>query len=419
MLPTPITTAYLLAEDDSSLELDRKVLRRLGIINMIFFASGRKALDQLQLSASTATAANGPVSSTRVDILIIAERLDDMTGLQFLSHVRASSPNATIPALFLVNNAESTVALAPKASGSCAVLARPYSPEQAQEALHQSAMAEYRAAPLVLPPSFINSFAVRRNRSADTPILRRGEKPKAAAPGETALREGVKALQRGDTVMANSLLHGSYDADPGRVETCLALSKLYAFLHKENMELMRLCRAGVLCLKRGETHRARELFSRLPRGRAGQTPLLAEAGLVLQSGEAKAAALAFMEAYRLDPSQPLHALIGRTCMFTPAPEEHIRGLVRALNTAGHNATANKLHWRLLQPPKEEEAEEHSFLENFPILRDIVSVAAHTFKTWATRHKKRVHLYHKNRATPGFYFAARLFLFHLLSGIVPP
>lgn len=386
MLPTPITTAYLLAEDDSALALDRKMLRRLGVTNMVFFASGRKALDQLHAVSSMAAAANGPAGSPRADILVVAERLGDMTGLQFLSHVRSGGPNARIPALFLVSNAGSNAALAARSSCSCAVLARPYSPEQAQEALRLAATPEHCAAPMVLPPSFINSFTPRQERSADTPLLRRDARTRGAeapttTPGETALREGIKALQRGDSVAADRLLHGSYDADPARVETCLALSKLYAFLHKESMELMWLCRAGVLCLKRGDKIRARDLFGRLPRGKAGQTPLLAEAGLVLQAGEAKAAALAFMEAHRLDPTQQLHALIGRTCMFTPAPEEHMRELVRALNNAGHSATASKLHWRLLQPPREEEAEERSFLENFPLLHDIVSVATHTFRTW--------------------------------------
>lgn len=376
-----MNTAYLLAEDDSGLALDRKVLRRLGVTNMIFFASGRKALNQLHSNASIENAAHGFAVSPDVDILVVAERLEDMTGLQFLSHVRAASQNARIPALFLVSNPGSGTALAARASGSCAVLARPYSPEQAEEALQLATMPENRSAPMVLPPSFANTFTPRKERTSETPLLRRNAPQKLTAPGEVALREGIKALQRGDTAAAENLLHGSYNADPGRVETCLALSKLYTFLHNENMELMWLCRAGVLCLKRGDTFRARDLFARLPRGKAGHAPLLTEAGLALQAGEAKAAALAFLEAHRLDPAQQLHALIGRTCMFTPAPEEHMRELIGALKTVGHSATASKLHWRLLQPPKEEETEARSFLHNFPLLHDIVSVAAHTFKTW--------------------------------------
>lgn len=381
MPPATITSAYLLAEDETTLALDRKVLRRLGVTNTVFFTSGRKALDHLGISASPANPADGPAYAAGAEILILAERLADMSGLQFLAHVRASARNAAMPAILLVSNAGNVSAHAARSSGSCAVLARPYSPEQAEEALRLATRPEYRAAPLVLPPSLAGNDKARNAGTGETPLLRREVRPQEAPPGKTALREGIKALQRDDPSAAELFLRGSYDADPGSVETCLALSKLYAFLHKENAELAWLCRAGVLCLKRGEHTRARGLFSRLPRGRAGQTPLLAEAGLALRDGEIKAAALAFLEAHRLDPSQQLHALIGRTCMFTPAPEEHMLELVKALGNAGHGNTASKLRRRLLQPPKEEETEERSFLENFPLLHDIVSVAAHTFRTW--------------------------------------
>ena len=392
MVQSSTINALLLAEDESCLALDRKVLRRLGVTQTQFFAAGRKALDHLQAlaSATAVHAANGPDMTSgspgMVDMLICNERLADMTGMRFLSHIRSMPGMADIPVLFLVSNGESTVALAARATNSCAVLARPYTVDQAETALTLASRPEARHAPLVLPPSFIDRFgpkAEQRGAAQDenSPLLRRSTPKPPQVPGEAALREGLAALQRGDAVAADRLLHGSYQADPGNIEACLALSKLYAFLHKEKEELIWVCKAGVLCLKRGDKVRAGNLFSRLPRGKAGQDPLLAEAGLVLQEGEAKAAALSFLEAHRLDPSKPLHALIGRTCMFTPAPEEHMRGLVQALSRAGHDATAGKLHQRLLQPPKEGEESSYSFLDNFPLLHDIVSIATYTFKTW--------------------------------------
>lgn len=386
MQHTPVTALFL-AEDESCLALDRKTLRHLGVTQTQFFASGRKALDHLQAIAggSVSLAANGPVTEIApppVGMLICNERLADMTGLRFLSHVRSLPGMEGVPALFLVSNADSTVALAARATNSCAVLARPYTLEQAEKALRLAESPEALHAPLVLPPSFVDRFSPRsgpegRERSLRKPLSHGTPKH----PGEAALAEGLAALQRGDSGTADKLLHGSYKADPGRVETCLALSRLYAFLHKEREELQWLCKAIVLCLKRGEKGRAGNLLSRLPRGKMGQEPLLFEAGLVLQEGEAKAAALSFLEAHRLDPAKPLHELIGRTCMFTPAPEEHMRDLVKALSGSGHSATASKLHWRLLQPPKEEEDMPSGFLDNFPLLCDIISVAAHTFKTW--------------------------------------
>jgi len=376
--------ALLLAEDESGLALDRKVLRRLGVSQTQFFSSGHGALDHLRMvSAMPASrAANGPAAASVLGMLICNERLEDMTGLQFLSHVRSLPGMSGIPALLLVGNGQSATAVAARSSDSCALLARPYSPDQAREALNAAMRPESRHAPMALPPSFSDRFGAERGQGKTAqPLLRRGESRTPRNPGENALHEGLAALRRGDLTAADRLLHGSYEADAGRIETCLALSKLYAAQYKEAKELMWLCRAGVLCLKRGEKTRAANIFSRLPRGRSGQAPLLAEAGLALQAGEAKAAALSFLEAHRLDPAQPLHMLIGRTCMFTPAPEEHMRGLIKALAGNGHSATAGKLHWRLLQPPKAAEEERSAFLDRFPLLCDIVSVATHTFKTW--------------------------------------
>lgn len=382
--------ALLLAEDEAGLALDRKVLRGLGVTQVQFFSSGRKALDVLQTyacAAEMARAANGFDAPLAVDMLICNERLEDMTGLRFLSFVRSMQGISGIPALFLVSNDKSTVAMAARATNSCAVLARPYTTDQASAALAAATLPEARHAPLVLPPSVVDRFGPRSRAAHEggtahrEPVIRRDRRSEREAPGEKALREGLAALQRDDAVAAATLLHASYQADPGRAETCLALSKLYGSLHKTREEMMWLCRAGLLCLKRGDKSRAGSILARLPRGREGQAPLLAEARLVLQEGEARAAALAFMEAHRLDPSRPLHALIGRTCLFTPAPEEHMREMCTALSNAGYEATASKLRWRLLQPPKEEEEAQPGFLDNFPLLYDIISVAAHTFKAW--------------------------------------
>lgn len=377
--------AFFLAEDEQALALDRKVLRRLGVTQALFFASGGKALLHLKDTLAVSAAANGDIrpAAAPLEMIICSERLADMNGLQFLAHIRSLAGYRDIPAVLLVSNAQSPLAVAARATNSCAVLARPYSPDQAEEMLYAATLPESRRTPMALPPSFAaRPETARAARKDNAPLLRRDVKPAIPdTPGEKALHEGLKALRRGDTLAADRLLHGSYEADPGRIETCLALSRLYAVKENAREELAWLCRAGALCLKRGETARARGVFDRLPRGKDGQGPLLAEAGLILQAGEVKAAALTFLEAHRLDPAQPLHTLIGRTCMFTPAPEEHMLGLIKALAANGHGATATSLHRRLFQPPREAEEETHSFLARFPMLHDIVCVASHTFKAW--------------------------------------
>ncbi|GHV54098.1 response regulator [Deltaproteobacteria bacterium] len=368
--------ALLLAGEESCLSLDRKVLRRLGADISHFFSSGRKALDYLASHAQASAAAD-------INMLVCNERLEDMTGLQFLSALRSHQALKTMPALFLVGNQASATAIAAKASNSCSVLARPYTPDQAEVALALAQTPETLHAPLVLPSSFIDSFGARRARGkSDTPLLRGRNAPKTPqSAGELRLREGLAAMKSGNWAEAGRLLLASFTEDPERVETSLALSRVCSCLNKEGEELQWLSRAVGLCLKRGEGSRAAQLINRLPRGKEGQTPLLHEAGMFLRIGETKAAALSFLEAHKLEPSQPLHALIGRTCLFTPAPEEHMRGLVKAFVNTGHDATAAKLQAQLLQPAKNREEEQGGFFDRFPLLGDIVSVAAFTFKTW--------------------------------------
>lgn len=392
-------SALLLAEEEQLLALDRRVLRGLGVTQTVFFSSGRKALDHMQAENMLAKAANDASTNSGMlgfGLIICNERLEDMTGITFLSRLRSLRGLEDTPAVLLVSNEQGAPAIAARASNSCTVLARPYSSEQASKAMHAAMLPESRHVPMVLPPSFSDRFVPRLPRESREsgqsresgrawepakPATGRQVKKLVRLPGEAALEQGINALKNGDFPLAQKYLYGSYDTDPDRVETSLAISRLYALQHNEDLELTWLCRAGVLCLKRGEKTRAANLLSRLPRGKPGQVPLLAEAGLMLQEGEIRTAALTFLEAYRLDPSQPLHALIGRSCIFTHAPEEHMRALVTALEDAGHSATASKLHMRLFQPSRQEEKETNGFFDRFPILGDIINVATYTFKTW--------------------------------------
>ncbi len=406
MTSRPMLNALILAEDEALLSLDKQVLRRLGVVRPIFFASGRKALDHLSaLAAKTKCRAAGEeahavCAEPVMDMLICHERLADMSGLQFLAHVRKTAGLTRIPALLLVSNGESPIARAAVACNSCAVLARPYTEKAAELALATATTPEALHAPLVLPPSFVESFGGQTRALGERPVLsplplskenrvkttaRQILKPAPVVESaESIFREGFAALRDGQWERAEKLLLKSYRLDSAHAETSLALSRVANEQGRDDDARIWLCRAGSAYLRANSRARAHDLFSRLPRGKNGQAPLLREAGAALEAGEVKAAALMFMEAHDLDPSVPLHAMISRACMFTPAPEEHIRGLIRALLDTGHASTAGRLQLRLLtnEASRGEEGKE-GFLSRFPVLHDILSVAGHTFKAWRT------------------------------------
>ena len=375
-----IRNALFLAKDENLLSLDRKVLRASHVQQGFFFNSGRKALEHLVVARKTATG-NG-LHEPPVALIVCHERLSDMTGLQFLASLRENPLCSSIPVLFLTGNAGSATTLAAAASNSCAVLTRPYSAEAAANAVERSMLPTMQKAPFPLPPSCSETFGRQDTTLASTrkPIL--GRPARKAPPGEIALREGLVALQRNELDTAAKFLTGSYAADPLCAETCLALAKLAQKNADEEARHIWIARASSICLRKGDTAKGREILSRLPKGKSGQVPLLRVASEELQRGEIKAAALSFMEAERLCPGQGLHAFIGRACMFTPAPEESIRHLVKALASSGHESTAARLHSRLLRESRvEEDKDDGGFLTRFPVLQDIVTVASHTFKTW--------------------------------------
>lgn len=389
MTPHTFQRVLLLAEDEHASALDRQVLRRVGVARPIFFTSGRKALDYML----------GRGAGQGVDLLVCHERLADMSGLQFLAYVRGMQGIAHIPAVFLTGNRQSLIAQAALACNSCAVLVRPYAESEATAALAAACTPGALHAPLVLPPSFASRFdpqtrVGKRPPLSPLPLTKKSEPrtrgvsaPKQDLTAETAaslLQAGVTALRNEDWGRAESFLQRSYSLDPAHAETCVALSRAAAGQGREEESHVWLCRAGAAYLRANDRTRARDMFIRLPRGKNGQTPILQAAGTAMQRGEVKVAALLFMEAHAQDPSTPLHALVSRVCLFTPAPEEHMRGLVKALADAGHASTAGRLHMRLLSAEEQEEtAAAVSFLDRFPVLQDIVSVAGYTFKAWRT------------------------------------
>ena len=365
--------AVFLAEDDTMPALDRKMLRISGVTQRAFFSSGKEALEYLTSKAQV---------SEPVSLLVCNERLADMTGLQFLAHVRSHPACSAIPLLFLTGNGRSPAAVAAAASQSCAVLARPYSPHAAESAVALAQKPHMQRAPLSLPPSFADGAGKICRTDAGQAETAPRNLPRRPLPGDLVLREGMAALQRNELETAAKFLNGAYAADPLRVETCLALAKLAQLRMEDAHSSLWIARAALLCLRRNNTGKAREILSRLPRDKTGQAALLRAADEALQQGEIRAAALSFIEAQRLYPTQELHALVSRTCMFTATPDEHMQELVKAMASSGHEATAARLHTRLLQKPRLEEAhDEDSFLSRFPVLHTIVTVAAHTFKAW--------------------------------------
>jgi serine/threonine protein kinase len=99
----------------------RKYLQSQGITQLVVAASGREALEAVRIE--------------RPDIIVSAQHLRDMTGVQLAQQVRAISP-APAPGFVLISSeAESAEAGTLSKCGKAVLLLKPFTPEQLAEAL--------------------------------------------------------------------------------------------------------------------------------------------------------------------------------------------------------------------------------------------------------------------------------------------
>jgi tetratricopeptide (TPR) repeat protein len=379
---------FLLGDNDASASLDRRALRALGAAQVRRFLAGRDALAALGYMLH---GKEEPAS------IVCQETLADMNCIEFLCQLRSLPETATLPVVTICS-ASGPFARAARKSASCALICRPYTQEDLVEALAAANSAACLRAPLPLAETLLpresgpaprGPQAASREQAGLQKIMAAGGKsaPRRAASASPAalFQAGFVALRFGDEKKAERLLSRCHALDPSHAECCLTLARLHCAIGEEDAGALWLCRAGIAFLRRNEPLKASEVFARMPRQRvAGEqvTPLLYEIIPLLRSAEYKAAALAFLEGCKLDPETPLYAMISRACLFTSAPETALQGLYKAFAALGYASTAQKLRLRLFLPPAPEaEPERSGFLERFPVLYEIFSVASQTYTAW--------------------------------------
>jgi hypothetical protein len=77
----------------------------------------------------------------------------------------------------------------------------------------------------------------------------------------------------------------------------------------------------------------------------------------------------------------LHQLVARACLQTARPEESMARVCDAFERMGHVATAVTLRRRLLGYAPFDRSESASWLDRFPRLKEVLSVASYTAWVW--------------------------------------
>lgn len=365
----PLPTQYMpdkaifVSRSESSVRMDAKSLRGLGVSNIIHMTNIDEAIGLLE-------------KENDLDIIVCEEQLDATPASVFLYALARHPSLRGMPVLVLASNSKSARLLR---MVGVTVLERPYTVDQLTEKLQKvmspkrmplQAKAFEKAAQhgLVLTP---------RQRTAPVAQVQRS----VPLMNSDLYQKGVTHLKRQEYEPAKQAFNSVLERQEDHLEACLGLARAYQAEH--NMVEVRkiLVKAAAICLRKGDRIRAGHIATMLPQHMRSNI-FASEALIRMQDGQFRAAALSFLEAANSQSETPLHRMVARACLLTSSPEDYMRKLCDSMERVGHGLTAKALRTRLLNYPEfKGSARAHSWLDRYPRLKEAVSVASYAAWAW--------------------------------------
>ena len=359
-----------LCKSESAVRMDTKSLRSLGIAKISYTSNISGALKYLARKANSV--GNQTTLPAPADIIVCDEQLADAPASVFLYTLTGRPDLNRMPVLVIASEAKSAKLY--RTAGVC-VLERPYTPSQLGIALKKAISLSRPLDAALFEEAGRNGLCLQARK--------RPAKKTAARPVTTTdlYKQGMELLKRHEYEAAREMFQKVLARQEDHLEACLALARAYQGENNTQGVRHSLVRAAAVCLRNKDTNRASHIASMLPAGM--RENIFAQEALVrMLSGEHRAAALSFLEAGRQKPDQPLHSMIARACLLTTRPEAYMSQICEALEGLGYKPTANELRHRLLEYPEfRGTAARSSWLDRYPRLKEIVSVASYTAWAW--------------------------------------
>jgi len=373
-LPAAVKPARVLflSCGESTVRTDIKALRSAGMKECIHLADAPSAIAFLRAPEAPVKRSMGSrPPGNAVDLVVCDENLRDGPAVAFLYALAQERDLRSTPVLALAGTAASAREL--RAAG-LHVLERPYS-LAALEGAARKAMSPSRQ-PL---------------RSEDFAKHKLPAQPKKSARQKRGLftisdwyDKGIAHLKAGELPDAEHAFMRVLDGQEDHPEAALGLARLHHIAGDGQRVRRYLLRAAVSCLRQGDAERAKSIALRLPE-RISKNLYSSEGIACLEEGRSKAAAAAFLDAVREGDGKPLHQLVARACLQASRPEESMASLCSAFEQMGHTVTATALRRRLLLytpvTPSAGELSSSSWLDSFPRVKEVVTVASHTAQVW--------------------------------------
>ena len=352
-----------LSRGESSVRMDTALLRTLGITAVAHMDDPHKAVSAL---CQVLDRAHSDASVPTPDLVLCDTLVGGESSMVFL-HLAAEHPAlCNLPYLLFSGTPSQTAVL--QDAGLC-TLERPFTQAQLRE--HLLAATGPKRLPL---------------QKSLLPTRRKSPRPAHTTPPVVTTSDMyAKALllwQRQDYAGAEQLFLKVLARQDDHIEACLGLASLHRARTNEAEAQRYILRAATASLRRNRPEQATYIAESLPESMRTGNLFAYEALYRLDAGEYRAAAHGFLEAAAHQPGLPLHGIMARACQFTTNPEASLGKISDALELMGQGTTAHALRHRLLSSHETQQQDPPpTWLDNFPLLKEAVSVASYTTRAW--------------------------------------
>lgn len=356
--------ALIINSNNAEATLDRKMLFRIGIRSAQVVESVSGALRCLS------KANRGKVQP--FDIIVFGSTAQDSNSCDMVETLRSIRSEQELPILIITLSPTRDLVMRTLSLGHSSFLVRPYTQDNL---ILQTIHAIRNTYGLPAASSSTNAVKVEVEPESTEMLCERGERQLKNRYWDSALETFSNAISI-DKNCAHAFV-GRAKAWQGKSEferyndDLTTASELYIQLH----DYQNACKA----LKPLYTHAEQ------------QNPLYLKAHSLLKEGDIQHAATAYVYGEKLSPSILLHQQVSRACAFTTAPQQTVKFLCKELFVQGHKEKAKYLYKRIVGPsirrPVELQAKAH-WLESFPRLYEVVSVAKYAYQTYQVMSQER-------------------------------
>lgn len=375
-----------LSRGEARVRMDVKAFRAMGVKDVTHLADTGSAINYLRRAGNgrrtLESTARKSLESAAVDLVVCDESLKDGSASIFLYALAKEEGMNSQPVLVLTSSVASAGAM--RGAGLYA-LERPYSLSDL-ERMVQKAMSPMRRP---LRKEQLEKAAAKRKlplapHSREEAAKKRVEKAAAARQRPLTVSDwyskGVEHLKRTELVEAESAFLQVLGRQEDHIDAALGLARVHRAGGDGQKTQRYMLKAAASCLRQGDAERAGGIAEYLP-DHLRNDIYAAEAVACLEEGFKRQAVVSFLDAAREGAGKPLHRIVARACSLTARPEECMEQTCAAFESFGNTAIAASLRRRLLEYAPVSEYEPSTWLDRFPRLKEVVSIAGFTARVW--------------------------------------